>query len=344
VLRRSKLEEAQEEKLRELSDVELRLAEIQNFRQEIQGWFQRHEDDRSLGSEIPGLEGTVSRLKEIRQELDDFQTQERDALGEEQQVADDLGKAERRAMKALKGMEKASSRKAGHVERRDELLEGSSLDVLIEEFQVEKSRLVSFQNLLKISRDYRRNALGGDPSEALAKISTEQERLLGSLALEEDLLSDLEGESLWYQAKKNFLSERSLLKPGKPCPLCGALEHRLEELDSMDPDPRAASALQTHREQVKSLKGQIKALGDKAVGLRRRMSAMETASREWEGVCEKAGLECAITEEKDIVEGVQSCKVTLRRLRSRIRGVRWHAWWVQLADRRLQRKSEKCAQ
>jgi exonuclease SbcC len=204
----------------------------------------------------------------------------------------------------------------------------------------EKQRLAACKDLLKIGRKYQEQSNGEDIQGALAQISSEQDQRARSLAREQARLAELAETVRRHETRKKYAADRSLLEPGMPCPLCGALDHPFTEQGLPD-SGEIDRELQEQRNKVAGLQKQLEALRREAAKLQARTKALEAISAAWAKACALAGGEWAITRLNLVQEEIRARKKEIKRLKSQIRAVRWQNWRAEWVGRALRRKSDR---
>jgi exonuclease SbcC len=340
VARYEALERSQKEALQQQSDVETQITEVKNRLQELQRWAEEHGTDARLEVDIPVLEKIRSGLQTIRRQMGEHQAQETEILKGERRAARVLRRAERATQKVHGRTEKLTARKKERERRLEELLGTDTLESLVTGYRERKHRLAACEKLIKIERKYQKRALGEDIPSVLAGISSQQDTLTQSLALEQNRLAELEESGGWRAHLKKYTPDRPSLQPGKPCPLCGALDHPFAEQGLPDFAVQD-KVLQDQREKVKALQSELKTLGSKAAELQARAKALETINQAWTKECAQAGGEWDIANPASLQQEFHTDKTEVKLTKSRIRSVRWHKWRASRVEKALLGKLEK---
>jgi exonuclease SbcC len=334
------LDRAQKEKLQQQSDLEQQIGELRSQNQKQRDWFDAHGEDGRLGTEIPLVDEILSRLKETRRQLGELQTRQEEAKKAEEQALDALKRAERSVLKMDRRVGKLVTGKSDRERRLKQILETETIDSLRSRHGDLKQRLKAFKKLMKIGKKYRKRTGGEDLLAALAAIASRRDALERSLSEEQAVLPELEKRVGWQEAVQELALRRSGLEPGKPCPLCGALEHPFVEQGPPDlggPD----HALRDQKGKIQAIENELKVLSLKAAELQPRIRALEPLDEAWSRACQQAGGEWAITRMDTVREDLRSLKGKVGRLKSRIRAYRWQKWRAAWLDRTFQSKSLK---
>ncbi len=322
------------------SDIEKKLAETQTRQQQVLSWIQEHASDAHLETDIPIIESMLKRLLETRRKIHELQGRHTEALKAEQQAADTLKRAEEEARKARERVERIIARRNAREKRLMELLEADSIESLHTHYKERKIHLAAYGKLMQIQQGYQAQTGGEDVRSTLIRIESQRETLSQSLAVEEKLLAELEGKFAGIETLKKFAPDRAVLAPGKPCPLCGALDHPYVEQGLPDIGVPEAT-LYAQRDKVRALQAEMESLNAKAGEFQSRLKALEAISAAWTKACAEAGGEWDITNPAAIHKEINSAKRDIKRFKSRLRSARWHKWQGIWTDHALRRKERK---
>jgi exonuclease SbcC len=336
------LEQELQEKLRQPSAVERELAALQNHQQEVQSWLGEHATEARLETDLPAIEGALARLRQIRQQLHQQQARETEVVKAERQAAGALHRSDRAARKVRRRVEQLAARKTERERRVSEVLKEDTVESLTADLHKRQQRLAALEKLVKIGRNFEKLSPAEDIPSALVRIKTQQDALTQSLTEEQGRLAELEEAAAQRNTLKKYELERALLKSGKPCPLCGALDHPYAEQGLPDFGANG-TALQNQQDRVKALKEELKGLGAREVELQARSKALEAVGAEWTRAGAQAGGDWAITSLDAVRDESRSNNVEIKHLKSRVRSVRWQKWRSSWVERALRRKSAKLA-
>ncbi|GKT08051.1 AAA family ATPase [Desulforhabdus sp. TSK] len=329
-----------QEKLQQQSDVEKQFNEVGSHQREMQQWLVDHSLDAGLEAELPGIEDAWERLQEIRRQLSEEKIHQAAALKAEQQAAADLKRDEDALQKALVQLEESRARKDKREERTTRLLGTDTLESILAKREELKERLAACGQLLKIGQEYHAFTTGGDPLGTLAQMASQEESLAHSLSLEEAQLAKWEERARWLEALARYAPDRSILKTGAPCPLCGALDHPYVEQGPPDFDAEER-ALQEQQDRVDALRTRLSELRAEKESLQPKAGRMEALQKSWLDLCARVGGEWSITDPDAVKEDLLSVQRELKRLKSLIRTLRWRKWGSAWSERKLQRLNEK---
>ncbi len=329
-----------QEKLQQQADTEKQFNEVGSHQHEMRRWLEEHSLDAGLEAELPGIDEAWERLQEIRRRLSEEKIHQAAALKAEQQAAADLKRAEAALQKVLVQLEESRVRKDKREERTIQLLGTDTLESILARREGLKERLTACGQLLKIGQEYHTFTSGEDPLGTLAQMAGQEESLVHSLSIEEAQLAKWEERARWLEALARYAPDRSILKTGTPCPLCGALHHPYAE--EGPPDFAAEEqALQEQRDRVDALRSRLRELQAEKESLQPKADRMEALQKSWLEVCARAGGEWSISAPDAVREAMLSLQRELKLLKSLIRTLRWRKWGSAWSDRKLKRLSEK---
>jgi DNA repair protein SbcC/Rad50 len=336
------LEQTLQEKLRQPSDVERELAALQSHQQEVQSWLDEHATEARLETDLPAIEGTLARLRQIRQQLDQQLARETEVVKAERQAAGVLHRGDRAVHKVRQRVTQLTDRKTERERRVSEILKDDTVESLTADLRNRKQRLAVFEKLIKIGRNFEKLTPAEDIPDALDRMKAQQDALNQSLTEEQERLTELEELAARRDTLKKHALERTLLKSGKPCPLCGALDHPYAEQGLPDFGANG-TALQNQKDKVKALNEELKSLSAQEVELQARSKALEAVGAEWSRAGAQAGGDWAITSLDAVRDEHRSNNAEIKRLKSRVRSVHWQEWRSSWVERALRRKSAKLA-
>jgi exonuclease SbcC len=200
--------------------------------QEINDWLEQHTGDALLIDNFP----ETIKLKNLRTEIRE--------LSQKQKVFDDWAK---NASAGLRNTQAAIDKETANVARFQEqltieektvaaLLQGKTPEELAELHREQEERAKSFKELKDLAAQYQKLAGNGSGLFGLFKkapsaipdpdaLASELEELRESIKRDENIRLILEGAVYRENMMKRMVDDRHHLIDGKPCPLCGALQH-----------------------------------------------------------------------------------------------------------------------
>jgi exonuclease SbcC len=200
--------------------------------QEISGWLEQHAGDAPLVDNFP----ETIKLKNLREDIRE--------LNQKQKVFDDWAK---NASGTLRNTQAAIDKETANIARFQEqlaieektvaaLLQGRTPEELAELHSEQQERVKGFKELKELAVQYRKLAGNGggffglfkksptalpDPDE----LARELLELRENIQRDENIRLILEGAVYRENMMKRMVEDRHHLIEGKPCPLCGALQH-----------------------------------------------------------------------------------------------------------------------
>jgi exonuclease SbcC len=228
----AQLELARSSQIGKLQALAAQGAEKKAALQEIDGWLEQHAGDASLVDHFP----ETIKLKNLREEIRE--------LSQKQKVFDDWAK---NASASLRNTQAAIEKETANVARFQAqlegeektvtaLLEGRTPDELAELHRDQQERVKGFKELKELAIQYRKLAGNGSGFFGLFKrsptalpdpdqLARELEELRENIKRDENIRLILEGAVYRENMMKRMVEDRHHLIDGKPCPLCGALQH-----------------------------------------------------------------------------------------------------------------------
>jgi exonuclease SbcC len=228
----AQLELARSSQIGKLQALAAQGAEKKAALQEIDGWLEQHAGDAPLVDNFP----ETIKLKNLREDIRE--------LSQKQKIFDDWAK---NASAALRNTQAAIEKETANVARFREQLEGEEKTVAAllqgrtpEEFaelhRDQQERVKRFKDLKELAIQFRKLAGNGSGFFGLFKksaaaipdpdgLARELEELRENIKRDENIRLILEGAVYRENMMKRMVEDRHHLIDGKPCPLCGALQH-----------------------------------------------------------------------------------------------------------------------
>lgn len=243
---------------------------------ELGDYFSRHKQHALWGENLPLWQSLMEELAKQRAELaqlsQDVEQRRQDGenidraftlASQEQQEEQTRLQSQQEAFERLQEQHRAITSKHDLASLRRQRITLANVREGARELRQLQARYLETQ--------VRRDALSERRGLLVANIEQQKaKRAANRQALEDKQshLADLETLHQQEALLARFAQERALLKPGSPCPLCGALEHPLNEKDSAHRSNDSA-------ERLAALKADVQRLHDDDVRLLSQIQAQE---------------------------------------------------------------------
>ncbi len=328
------------------------IAEKKTWASTVSAWLDERAADQTLLTDFP----EIGRLKKLRTDWVDLtakhkilakQYRKATALINSNQAA--LAQAEKRRQEGERAL--ADAQQALH-----HLLEGYTLEQLAELHAEQREREQDFQKLLNGARAYQQLANTGrtwfvmpgmlrkrpEPDLDLWHSALAEE--VEQLRREENILLSLEQSSALAMQVKKLATERRHLVDGKPCPLCGAVQHPFSHTLPVFADTVKALAdqklkVRTLQMSIENLRRKIEASQKNQAKNQANALRCQQIQGEWVGLCNRlnaaAGLqikdlpamELLLATEKQQLREITALLVACRNKQAHI-----SQWQSQLAE------------
>lgn len=344
VARYEEVERTRKVILEEQKELESRIVEDTKRVAWIRGSLDEHAADADLAGVVGKLESRTARLEAIRGQAAQDGLRMTDARKAEGLALKAFERAERAEQRARRKADRSLADKDALERQLTDLLGTDDASSLAAGIQERKKKIAACRELLEISHRFQEEGLNQDIRSELDQVLSIQETLGASLAEEQERLRALETQIVWRDTFRRLSGERSALKSGDPCPLCGAMAHPfLEEgLPDLAELNRTVDELEKH---IRSMQEEMDSLSERAVRLGARHKAAEEMQREWAAVCERAGGSWIITDVGLIQDEIRVQEAAIKGSKSLIRSTRWKKWrlsWLGvILGRRLETLSRR---
>ena len=307
--------------------------------QDIGQWIEANAADASLDTEIPALESLLNQIIMNRQEIETNRKLRNTAQKSEERSAKALQHAESAVLKVQSNTDALKERKSLQDVHLQAIYAGETHAGLKAVIDHDIKILAACKHIARIAKKSVR--FKNVPDELVA-YQTRMETLTDAIFTEQSRLQELEGQILQRNTIRRFDSERSLLKSGDPCPLCGASYHPFLEYGMLD-FSELDVIVREREEKIHVFQTERDSLEKKGQALLARGNVLDDFKQEWSGLCTTLGESWDFGDKISPGERIQTIRKEIRRARSRIRSAWWYTWQVKWADRRLGRKQEKLA-
>jgi exonuclease SbcC len=319
------------------SELEDREKALDGSIQELQQWIEAHAEEKNLETEIPAMESLLAQFVTIRQEIEKSGSMRGDTLKYHGRAARVLRHAEVAVQKARSKADRLRGRKTDRDERLLAIYAGETEESLKAGIGHGIKKLAACKALLRIGR--KGAAFRNVPTE-LAETQSLMEALMESISTEKSRLQALEGQIRQRDTIRRFETDRGSLKPGEPCPLCGASTHPFLENGGLD-FSELDRIVQEREERIRAQQIELETLQTKEKALRVRNNALGELQQEWAAQCSAADEAWDFGDTSPPSESVRTVRKEIRIARSKIRSAWWYAWRAKRTDRSLGRKLEK---
>ncbi len=344
VSRYEALEASRKAMLQQQEDLKAKLAEARHRADLMGRSLERRSADAALDGVMERIEALAARLVEVRGLSSECAAR----LAETRKLGDvasrEFQRAERAERRAREKADRVSGRKDELERQLAELLGSEDARSLAIEIQNRKQILSACRELLQIGHRYQEEGLASDVLGELERVNSRRQELESSLVEERTKWKELEDRILWRDTFRRLSAERSELRSGTPCPLCGALDHPFMEQGLPD--------LSDLNQTVEGIEGRIGAmeaelneLADRALRLSEQARTAEKLQNDWAAACERAGGSWGILDTQLIQDEIRSQESAIQHAKFLIRSTRWQKWrlaWLNMIlGRRLQKLSRR---
>ncbi len=265
----------------------------------VTAWLDEHAIDEALLTNFP----EIGRLKKLRAELLE--------LSQNQKAFAKWSKTTQAALKTNKSAIEQEHKKIAGLKQQllaeekalTTLAEGRDLQAIDDLLQEQLERVQSFQELNNLALAKQRLANGkfgfirsllgkNKPEDDADELSLELEQLKQQISREDNIRRALEAAVINEGLLRKMAPERQHLVHGKPCPLCGALQHPYVKRAPVPTNSQQALIDQRAKIQkltlaVNQLSQQIKAAQQQTQSKQARQAQMQQISGQWLTLCNR---------------------------------------------------------
>ncbi|PPD05471.1 MAG: chromosome segregation protein SMC [Methylobacter sp.] len=196
----------------------------------VNTWLEQHVADQTLLEDFP----ETGRLKKLRADLIDLNAKQKAHLKWAKTTGATLKSSKASIEQEHKNIADNKLKLQAEEKQLATMAEGNDLAGIDDLRQEQQARVDGFQSLLALAKTHQKlQATGGlfglfgkpKAAKSEAEISTELDQLELELAREENIRRVLEETVNREHVLKRLTPERQHLVSGKPCPLCGSMQH-----------------------------------------------------------------------------------------------------------------------
>lgn len=271
--------------------IDKNIAEKKAVQEVTQDWLTKHEAEKSLLEGYPETE----RLKQLRADLKKLENQHKLVSKRLKMAETSLGKVKASASQETK---KITELKQMLVEAEKEFQEKEQENTLAERQEMledQLQRTADFRELLALAKVNEKVSGGGllglfrskhDDRPTLKQLQKQADDLSGKIAEAQFLRDTLERAVANEAALKRMQQEREALENGKPCPLCGSLDHPFARNPPKESDSKQALAdqnakLQTLLAEADRLKKQMLATEKRNSTEEKKINSLQKNRSQW---------------------------------------------------------------
>lgn len=244
----------------------------------VESWMQAHQADASLSKDFP----EVAKLRNLRSELTELTAKLKSQNKWSKHTTDSLKKNQTSLAATKSRIEELKTQLAADQETMLALSQGKSFDELKDLHAEQQARANDFQEMLELASINARLTkkglfgwFGRSKSSDLpeeAQLQARADALRQEMSDAENIGKVLEQAIVNENLIKKMNTERTKLVDGKPCPLCGSLQHPYVTKPPVFSD--AKKALTDQRGKLQALKSAIDSVNNQLTAARKRSSQL----------------------------------------------------------------------
>jgi len=282
-----------------LQSTSQQLAEKKSALTAVEVWLQENEQDRVLLENFP----ETGKLKSLRLELADLKSKQKSHAKWNKKTASALKKNKALIKNKSKSVKMLQRKIAADLQAIRDRTQGKSFEDL-EELKVEQQERVNdFRELYELAKVNaginKKGFLGWFASHNGNKIEQEEHVLVDKLnavqleiAKEENIRKTLENAVANETLLRKMMVDRDKLEDGKPCPLCGALNHPYVNKPPVVADSKKALSdqrgkIQALKSRADSIRLQIKVLQKQEQQEAEKDNQLQLVRSQWRLLCNR---------------------------------------------------------
>jgi len=251
------------------------LTQLEQGQSELQQWLLAHGHERDLKDELAEINRQIIDLEAINTQLATLEAQQKAQLRQLAEAKDDHQRYEQAAHDAQQQQRALIEHGRPCREEREALLRGTDADTLAQQDADLLARLRLLQRLLPLAQaahDHtaRARTLAQEHAQAIPGLATAETTFVHLEERQADgqrLLDSYQRELRTQQALADLNAHRQHLRPGQPCPLCGAAEHALAADFAADADEQE-QRVTTQKAALAQLQAEVNRTGQDLARLR----------------------------------------------------------------------------
>ena len=228
------------------AEAELKKLRVEEIRSEDEidaktRWLKEHEADAALAPALPAIAAALTERANLSENLTKLQSGHSECQSEAKQARAEADSLKKKLASSESDAEALSERCAVQQERLIELLGGKQIQEL--QAGLERMRLQQGER----ERMAKLRTRESDLERELERLKPEHQKVAELLVAKRDVVDSLREALEEARLVASLDEHRAQMKPGEPCPLCGALEHPYAHPDKR-PTDRGAHFDKAHEE------------------------------------------------------------------------------------------------